>query len=165
MFTLRISAIGRDGSGPMAALTEDYLKRARDVGRGLGIDGPHLSAFDAPKGLAGAARQAKEASLLLSSASGTGPVLMLDERGKDLKSRELSTLIARWRDDGADGADILIGGADGFARSLAEDLSPRPVTKLAFGRATWPHLMVRLMLAEQLYRTATLLAGHPYHRD
>ena len=86
--------------------------------------------------------------------------VLLDERGKQLTSEELAALIGRWRDDGVREARFMIGAADGHddaARTGADLL-------LAFGAATWPHLMVRAMLAEQLYRATSILAGHPYHR-
>ena len=86
--------------------------------------------------------------------------VLLDERGRDLSSTELATQLARWRDDGVREARFLIGAADGHddATRASADLV------MAFGRATWPHLLTRAMLAEQLYRATTILAGHPYHR-
>ena len=86
--------------------------------------------------------------------------ILLDERGRDLSSGELAEILERWRDDGVREARFLIGAADGHCeadRSGADLL-------LAFGRATWPHLLARAMLAEQLYRATSILAGHPYHR-
>ncbi len=87
--------------------------------------------------------------------------MLLDETGQDLSSEELAELIGRWRDEGARECRFLIGATDGHppeARESADLL-------LAFGRATWPHLVARVMLAEQLYRATTILAGHPYHRS
>lgn len=87
-------------------------------------------------------------------------LVLLDERGRDLASEELAAILGRWRDDGVKEARFMIGAADGHdpAERAAADLL------LAFGRATWPHLMARAMLAEQLYRATSILAGHPYHR-
>jgi 23S rRNA (pseudouridine1915-N3)-methyltransferase len=85
---------------------------------------------------------------------------VLDARGENLDSLALTREIMRWRDAGRPVAVFLIGGADGLAASLRE----RADLRLAFGAATWPHQMVRIMLLEQVYRAATLLAGHPYHR-
>lgn len=87
-------------------------------------------------------------------------LVLLDERGRDLASEELASILGRWRDDGVKEARFMIGAADGHdhAERAAADLL------LAFGRATWPHLMARAMLAEQLYRATSILAGHPYHR-
>ena len=87
--------------------------------------------------------------------------VLLDERGEGLSSGELAARLGRWRDDGVREARFLIGAADGFgdAERAGADLL------LSFGRATWPHMLARAMLAEQLYRATTILAGHPYHRE
>ncbi len=92
--------------------------------------------------------------------SGQTRLVLLDERGRDMASEELAALLGRWRDEGVREARFLIGAAGGHEASWREaaDLS------LAFGRATWPHLLARAMLAEQLYRATSILAGHPYHR-
>jgi len=86
--------------------------------------------------------------------------VLLDERGRDLTSQEFATILERWRDDGTREARFVLGAADGHSpeeRAGADLL-------LAFGKATWPHLLARAMLAEQLYRATTIIAGHPYHR-
>ena len=88
-------------------------------------------------------------------------VVVLDERGEQLDSSTFAGRIAAWRAEGRTDLACLIGGPDG----LAESLRARADLLLAFGRMTWPHLLVRAMLVEQLYRAATILAGHPYHRD
>ena len=85
---------------------------------------------------------------------------MLDQRGESLDSAAFAALLGRWRDDGRPAAVFVIGGADGLAPSLRDKAQLR----LAFGAATWPHQLVRVMLLEQIYRAATILAGHPYHR-
>ena len=87
--------------------------------------------------------------------------ILLDEKGEQLSSVDLARRLERWRDDGRREARFLIGAADGFGdgeRSRADLL-------LAFGRSTWPHLLARAMLAEQLFRATSILANHPYHRD
>jgi len=89
-----------------------------------------------------------------------GPVFVLDESGIDLSSEELAQLIRRYRDEGIDTITFAIGGADGHAAETRD----RADHVIAFGNATWPHQLVRVMLAEQLYRASTILAGHPYHR-
>ncbi len=86
--------------------------------------------------------------------------VLLDERGRDLSSDELATLLGKWRDDGMREARFLIGAADGHG----EDARGEADLLLAFGKATWPHLLARAMLMEQLYRATSILAGHPYHR-
>lgn len=87
-------------------------------------------------------------------------IVLLDERGRDFSSEDLAAQLGRWRDDGVREARFLIGSADGHddTARIAADLV------IAFGRATWPHLLARAMLTEQLYRATTILAGHPYHR-
>ena len=87
--------------------------------------------------------------------------ILLDEKGRDLSSAELAEKLNAWRDDGVREARFVIGAADGHSdedREAADLL-------LAFGRATWPHLLARAMLAEQIYRATSILAGHPYHRS
>ena len=86
--------------------------------------------------------------------------VLLDERGKQLSSEELARILERWRDDGVREARFLLGAADGHSKAERSDAD----LLLAFGKATWPHLLARAMLMEQLYRAATILAGHPYHR-
>ena len=155
---LDIAAIGR--RGPFDAETDEYLRRASAAGRPLGWRGPALCAVEAPKALRGAERQAREAALLEAALPPRGRVVLLDERGRDLSSDAFARLIEREQD----GLAFLIGGADGFAGDLRARLAPRTVATVSFGRAVWPHMLVRLMLAEQLYRAATILTGHPYHR-
>lgn len=128
------------------------------------MDGPALQVVEAPKALSGPERQAKEAELLIGSAPAGDGLILLEERGKNLKSREISDLVIRQRDQGAGGLHFVIGGADGFGAALTKD-HPRVRASLSFGAATWPHQLCRVMLAEQLYRALTLMAGHPYHRD
>ena len=87
--------------------------------------------------------------------------VLLDERGRDLTSREFAGVLDRWRDEGVREARFFLGAADGHSREEREEAD----LLVAFGKATWPHLMARAMLAEQLYRATTIVAGHPYHRD
>ncbi len=89
-----------------------------------------------------------------------GPLVVLDRSGTDLTSEALAGILARYRDNGAATVAFAIGGADGHA---PETLAAADLV-LSFGKATWPHQLVRVMLAEQLYRASTILAGHPYHR-
>lgn len=87
--------------------------------------------------------------------------VLLDERGRGLSSEELARILGRWRDDGVRECRFLLGAADGHSEQERSDAD----LLLAFGKATWPHLLARAMLAEQLYRATTILAGHPYHRS
>jgi len=91
---------------------------------------------------------------------GSCRLVLLDERGRDLSSEELAGLLGSWRDAGVRETRFLIGAADGHDDAAREGAD----LVLAFGSATWPHLLARAMLAEQLYRATTILAGHPYHR-
>ncbi|MEM9232640.1 MAG: 23S rRNA (pseudouridine(1915)-N(3))-methyltransferase RlmH [Pseudomonadota bacterium] len=159
-----MAAVGRDRGSPFADLTGTYLERGSGLARGLGIEGPALNVVEAPKSLSGPERQSKEADLLLKSVPVGDGLILLEERGRNLRSREISELIMRQRDQGAGGLHFVIGGADGFGAALTKD-HPQVRGSLSFGAATWPHQLCRVMLAEQLYRALTLMAGHPYHRD
>ena len=156
---ISVAAIGKM-RGAEATLTEDYLKRSRDLGRRLGFTGPDLSEFEPPRGLAGPARTAKEGDWLAAAGDG-GVSIVLDERGKNLSSEDFAAMLANLRDSGTRQSAFLIGGADGHDKKVIA--SARQT--IAFGAATWPHMLVRTMLAEQLYRSMTILAGHPYHRS
>ena len=87
--------------------------------------------------------------------------VLLDERGRDMASEELASILERWRDDGIRECRFVLGAADGHTEEERDDAD----LLLAFGKATWPHLLARAMLAEQLYRATTIIAGHPYHRS
>lgn len=158
---LLMAAIGAKPGAHEAALIDDYVKRANAVGRNIGFAGPEILTFEAPRALSGPKRQARESELLLNAVPPNANVVALDEGGQNISSEKLAALLGRWRDDGAVGAAFLIGGADGHDPSLLD----RAGYKLSFGALTWPHMLVRVMLAEQLYRAMTILAGHPYHRS
>lgn len=144
---LTLAAIGKmKASSPEAALMAEYIKR--------------LPWKFAVKEFA-QSNPAKEAEALLAACDGAQRIIALDERGKDLSSRELAAQFAQWQQQGVSSLGIIIGGADG----LDESVRAKAQLKLAFGRATWPHMMVRAMLAEQLYRVSSILDNHPYHRD
>lgn len=152
---LAIAAIGRPGRGPEASLAADYASRASAAGRALGI-GP-LELIDLEPRKAG---KAPEAELLLAAADGAH-LIACDERGRTFGSRAFAEHIALLRDRGERRLVFAIGGADGLDASLIQAAS----STLAFGPQTWPHALARAMLAEQLYRAVTILAGSPYHRD
>ena len=160
---IAVCAVGR--KGPFDAQVSDYLGRAAKTGRALGLSGFALSAVEAPKAMSGAVRQAREAELLLGALPDASRVVMLDEGGRDLTSRAFAELIGREREAGAPALAFVIGGADGFDDGLRAEVRPRLAATAAFGRTTWPHMLARVMLAEQLYRATTILTGHPYHRD
>lgn len=90
-----------------------------------------------------------------------GRNVMLDELGAQLTSQQLADILCDWRDNGVRETRFLIGAADGFDDGARQDAD----LLLGFGKATWPHLLARAMLAEQIYRATTIIAGHPYHRE
>ena len=145
--------------GPERELVARYLDRAAASGKLLGLTG--FEVRETPESRAGsaAARKAEEARAL---AGGLGDTLVvaLDERGRSMGSPAFAERLARWRDDGRPAVAFLIGGADG----LDQDLVVQAELALSLSPLTWPHQLVRIMLAEQLYRATTILAGHPYHR-
>lgn len=147
---LEIRAIGKM-RGALADLGAEYHKR---IGKNLTI-----REYAAPKGLSGAALQAKEAAFLLDALPPSLPVIVLDECGKDEGSAAFAKQFGRWREAG--GAIFLLGGADGHASAVRD----RADFLLALGHKTWPHLLARVMLIEQIYRAQQILAGHPYHRS
>ena len=152
---LIIGAVGRIKPGPEAALIDDYRTRFDGIGRGIGLGLLVVEELDAR----GKSRD-DESAQLLKRIGDDDRVIALDERGDALTSDEFSTLICLWRDDGARCARFLIGGADGHTPALRK----RADKLISFGKATWPHMLVRAMLAEQLYRAAAIAANHPYHR-
>ena len=101
-----------------------------------------------------------EAELLLRAVPSGALLVTMDERGKVMSSPEFAAQLARWRDEGRQDVAFVIGGADGIAPGLRD----RAAFSISFGRMVWPHMLVRVMLAEQLYRAATILSGGPYHR-
>lgn len=156
---IQIAAIGRMKAGPERELVSRYLDRANMAGRALGLSGPIV--HEHPESRAGtAALRRTEEARALAAHQGDGLLVALDERGELLDSPTLAARIARWRDDGRPLLTFAIGGADG----LTPELLAGAALRLSFSPLTWPHQLVRIMLAEQLYRTMTLLSGHPYHR-
>ena len=147
-----IIAVGRARAGPERDLYDSYIKRIR-----WPVD---LREIEEKRPLPPAELKAREAELLLAALPGDAVVVALDGTGKDLTSETLAEKMGRWRDDGRGCAAFVIGGADG----LAPEIRDRADLLVAFGRQTWPHMLVRAMLAEQIYRAQQILAGHPYHR-
>jgi len=146
-----IAAIGRDRAGPTRDLFDDYCRRSPWPIRLVEI---------APRSSRPLERRLREEAERLLQAVPPGAVLVaLDEAGRQLDSAGLARRIARWQGEYGTLA-FAIGGSDGLDRSVLE----RAEATFAFGRMTWPHRLVRVMLAEQLYRASTILSGHPYHR-
>ena len=147
-----IAAVGRLKGGPEAALLDDYLKRNPWPVQICEVD---LRGGDA------ASRKEREGEKLLAQLPAAARVVALDEGGHSFASREFAAMLGAWRDQGVRDVAFLIGGADG----LSDAAVARADRSIAFGALTWPHRLVRVMLAEQLYRAQSILAGHPYHRD
>jgi 23S rRNA (pseudouridine1915-N3)-methyltransferase len=156
---IRIAAVGRMKSGPERELVSRYLDRAVASGKPLGLSGFDVSELTESRASSAAARKAEEAKALREILP-EGLVVALDERGKTMGSEGLARLVAKYRDDGKPALSFVIGGADG----LDPDFTARADLVLSFSPLTWPHQLVRIMLAEQLYRVTTILSGHPYHR-
>jgi 23S rRNA (pseudouridine1915-N3)-methyltransferase len=157
---LVVISIGRMKQGPERELAERYRERFDDTGRKLGFRGLEIHELAESRARDAAARIAEEAAAISAAIPEKSLVVALDERGDNLDSAAFARHLGRWRDDSVASTIFLIGGADG----LSPDLQRKAKMRIAFGSATWPHQMVRIMLLEQIYRAATILAGHPYHR-
>lgn len=152
-----IAAVGRIGPRePERLLVDDYRDRATRAGRPLGLGPCDETEAEDRKGGGAAA----EGALLRRAIPAGARVVALDERGRMLDSPALAALLARWRDDGAGAAAFVIGGADGLDPAVRDGAD----VVLSFGPMVWPHRLARVMLAEQIYRAVTILAGSPYHR-
>lgn len=148
-----ILAISKWKKGPEQALFESYSNRLRPK--------PVLKELEVRKKLSGLELKQAEAELLLDSVPKGAIIVALDERGKTMPSREFANKIQAWLDQGRGDIAFIIGGADG----LDESVRKRCDLLISFGSMTWPHMLVRPMLAEQLFRAHSILSGHPYHRD
>lgn len=145
-------AVGRSRPGPHRALFEDYAER---------LTPPlTLREVEVKKRVTGDELKRLEADLLLAAVPAGATLVALDERGQSVGSESFAGRIAGWRDAGVADLAFVIGGADG----LSDEVRRRAALVLAFGPMTWPHMLVRGLLAEQLYRAQQILAGHPYHR-
>ena len=153
---LAILAVGRAKPGPELTMTEDYRARFDTIGRGLGLGPLDILEIDSKKS---GGREDESARLLARVPAGY-TLIALDERGKTMGSEDFSSLLCNLRDDRAPGIAFVIGGADGHSAKVRQ----RATRLLSFGAATWPHMMVRAMLSEQIYRAAAIAANHPYHR-
>ncbi len=153
---VHLCAVGRLRTGPERGLIDDYVTRFDRTGRAHGLGPLTEHEVEDKRGLGMAA----EADLL-ARAVPTGALLaVLDERGRQVTSPDFAAHLERWRDEGRQDVAFVIGGADGIDPALRD----RAEFALSFGAMVWPHMLVRVMLAEQLYRAATILAGGPYHR-
>jgi 23S rRNA (pseudouridine1915-N3)-methyltransferase len=150
---ISILCVGRLKDGPEREMVDDYLARARKTGKQLGYRG--VEEIEVASGT-----PQDEGERLLARHS-RGVLVRLDERGEAWTSKELSLRLARWRDAGEEVAGFVIGGADGTSAAVTGAARH----SISFGPQTWPHRLVRVMLAEQIYRALSIEAGSPYHRE
>jgi len=157
---LIIAAVGRLKDGAERQLLERYRDRFAGMAKRLGFNPVVWHELAESRAATASKRIAEEGAALLKLARDADAIIALDERGKALTSQAFAQMLGKIRDDGAATAAILIGGADG----LCPDVRAAARITLSFGAITLPHGLARIVLAEQLYRAATILAGHPYHR-
>ncbi|HEX2594611.1 MAG TPA: 23S rRNA (pseudouridine(1915)-N(3))-methyltransferase RlmH [Rhizomicrobium sp.] len=157
---LHILAVGNARGSHEAPLCEEFIGRAQNMGRRMGFTAVDITEVGVSKARETEKRMAEEAERLAARVPEGAHVVLLDAKGKGMTSEDFAEMLGAMRDAGTKDFVFIIGGPDGLA-PLPKIRSGR---SLAFGPQTWPHLMVRAMLSEQIYRAITILAGHPYHR-
>lgn len=159
---MRISlfAVGRLKTGPEKELASRYLDRFAKTGPAVGLELSKLIEIQESRAANADTRKREEAGALEKALPEGAVLILLDERGKALDSEAFAGVIGRYRDGGKRDLMLAIGGADG----LDSELRGRADAVLNLGSMTWPHQLVRILIAEQLYRAVTILSGHPYHR-
>jgi 23S rRNA (pseudouridine1915-N3)-methyltransferase len=157
---LTVLAVGHARGTHEAHLTDDFIDRASQMGRRMGISSVAVEEVSVSRARDVTSRVREECERLAARIPDGAHVVLLDAKGKGMTSEDFAEMIAALRDAGTKDLALVIGGPDG----LAPLPGIRAGRSLAFGPQTWPHLLVRAMLAEQIYRSLTILAGHPYHR-
>lgn len=157
---LAIHAIGKLKAGPERELAARYRERLARAGPAVGLEFAGVTEEPESRAQTAPERMREEALRLKAILSADAALILLDERGASLSSQDFAARLAAMRDGGCRAAVLAIGGADGHDPSLRREAE----LTVSFGAATWPHQLVRIMLAEQLYRAVTILSGHPYHR-
>jgi 23S rRNA (pseudouridine1915-N3)-methyltransferase len=155
-----IAAVGRMKSGPERELIERYLKRAKQTGRNVGFTDFEVIEIRESRADNPARRMLEESIAIANVVPERAAVVLMDARGESLASADLAGHLQGWRTEDKPAVMFVIGGADGLAPGLKDNAN----LSMAFGAATWPHQLARVMLLEQLYRAMTILSGHPYHR-
>jgi 23S rRNA (pseudouridine1915-N3)-methyltransferase len=155
-----IAAVGRLKQGPERELAERYRKRAADAGRSVGMNSFDIVEIKESRAGDAGRRMLEESIAIANLIPERAVTVILDERGENLSSASLAGRLQGWRAEDRPAGMFIIGGADG----LTPNLRTQAQVAIAFGAATWPHQLVRIMLLEQLYRAVTILTGHPYHR-
>lgn len=156
-----IACIGRMKAGAEKDLFDRYLDRARKTGRNLGVTDVSVAESAESRASTSEQRKQDEAAVLTGQVPAGAKLVVLDENGRSFSSEAFSSKLEDWKQDGVQDVVFAIGGADGHGPSMLA----RADLKIAFGSMTWPHQLVRILLAEQIYRTLTIQAGHPYHRS
>jgi 23S rRNA (pseudouridine1915-N3)-methyltransferase len=157
---LTIAAVSRSRESPEQALCDLYCERARSLAPRLGVSTLDLIVVATSRAAIAEARMKEEAEKLSRKLPAGAHQIVLDEAGRAMSSENFAAHLRRLADSGVRDVVFVIGGPDGLAASLRDGANER----LAFGPQTWPHLLVRAMLAEQIYRAFSILSGHPYHR-
>lgn len=157
---IHLFAIGKLKKGPETELCARYLDRFKKAGPPLGLEFGKLMEISESRAQTSNGRKDEEAAQLVKSLPQGAKLIILDERGDNISSENFAKLLADMRDQGTRDVLFALGGADGHATSTQQ----KAYKSLSFGKMTWPHQMARFMLAEQLYRSTTILSGHPYHR-
>jgi len=154
---ISISAVGRLRNSPEKELVDDYLSRFSKLSKPFGLSLNSVIEIEDKKG----GGPMSEAKLLMKSFQRDSKIIALDEKGAALSSKEFTKYLSGWATDSVRYCNLIIGGANGLDKSLLEKAD----LKISFGKMVWPHMLARVMIAEQLYRAATILAGSPYHRE
>jgi 23S rRNA (pseudouridine1915-N3)-methyltransferase len=155
-----IAAVGRMKSGPERDLAERYRKRAAQAGRSVGLTNIEIIEIKESRASDPTRRMLEESIAIANVIPERAVALLMDSRGESLSSSSFAGHLQAWRTEDKHAAVFIIGGPDGLAPGLTDKAN----LTMAFGSATWPHQLVRVMLLEQIYRAVTILSGHPYHR-
>lgn len=158
---VNVHAVGRLKAGPERELASRYFDRFAKFGSGQGLDFGRITEIAESRAGNAETRMREEAGALEKNVNADAVLLVLDERGRNMDSQAFADMLGQWRDAGRRELAIVIGGADG----LHDTIRDRAQAVVSLGKLTWPHQLVRILLAEQLYRAATILGGHPYHRS
>ncbi len=156
-----LSTVGHMKNGPERELVDRYADRFLKIAPSIGLEFRGITQTSESKARDTETRKREEAKALLPENDTPSRILAFDERGKPVSSEEFAALIGKWRDEGARALSLIIGGADG----LHENIREKADRIVSFGAMTMPHQLVRVAVCEQLYRAATILCGHPYHRQ
>ena len=159
---LGIIAVGQMRGAAEMPLVEDFQRRIEVSGRQLGISGLSILELREKRGLTGGEKKRSENALIADAlARRNGPLIVLDETGKSLTSHAFADRLQGWIERGDSDVTFVIGGADG----LDDTIRARADMVLSFGPMTWPHMLARVLLCEQIWRAVSILTRHPYHRD